>query len=232
MSDTSTIDFPKNRISEYVHALDHAEKSFSRTPLVDENTLKILGAVSPSAIQSTEPIHREYLRPITVDAQKALSEMHFAVVNAFIESSQAGTSAISSRPVQVSHFRDIPYRVARSEWHTLLEKLESLRHYEDGWNGYAAPAPNDTAINNAKEFLYVMRESVCIPTRVAASAVGGIGITRRKGPKRVYVELFNNDMVSALFADDAAQSMFTSQAATDWESYESLISDMKDYLSG
>lgn len=54
---------------------------------------------------------------------------------------------------------------------------------------------------NAERFLSVMEEEQFPPTRVAPSVVGGVGITRRNGEKRVYVEFYNDGRVHALLAE-------------------------------
>src|SRR6478735_5211706 len=59
---------------------------------------------------------------------------------------------------------------------------------KDGCNRYSAPAPNRQAVDRARRFWEVMKEEGQQPTRVAASAVGGVGITQRRGERMVYVE--------------------------------------------
>src|SRR5437762_843141 len=61
-----------------------------------------------------------------------------------------------------------------------IEKLGQIGNHKDGWNRYSAPAPNREAVDRARRFWEVMKEEGQQPTRVAASAVGGVGITQRQ----------------------------------------------------
>lgn len=114
----------------------------------------------------------------------------------------------------------------------LLEKLESLSALRDGWNGYSAPAPAAGAIESAKLFGHVMDECGHTPTRVAASAVGGVAITERRDSRKVFVEFFNNGLISALFTDDATETMHTQAVAKSAAAFQDLVADIEDYLNG
>jgi hypothetical protein len=84
------------------------------------------------------------------------------------------------------------------KWFSNLDKMHTLR---DGWNGYSAPAPSDRAVDLARSFLTVLTENSREPSRVAPSAVGGVGITHKRRGRRVYVEFMNDGAVYALFSD-------------------------------
>ena len=79
-------------------------------------------------------------------------------------------------------------------------KLEQLRSLGDAWNGYDSPAPSNASIVTAKAFLSTLGTDF-EPSRLAPSVSGGIGITHKKGTRRVYVEFFNDGDVCVLFSD-------------------------------
>ena len=53
-----------------------------------------------------------------------------------------------------------------------LERLNSLRELEAGWNSYSAPAPSAVAIDHLKWFLGVAYREGVLPERVEPSAMG------------------------------------------------------------
>ena len=65
-------------------------------------------------------------------------------------------------------------------------KLVQLRHLQDGWNGYAAPAPSERAIDTANSFIDILVRAKYEPKRLAPSAVGGVAVTQRSGNRKVY----------------------------------------------
>lgn len=117
------------------------------------------------------------------------------------------------------------------KWETIFSTLENLSSLKDGWNGYSAPAPETDSIATARSFLDTLKESKLTPTRIAASAIGGVGITCRNHERKVYIEFFNDGQISALFADDMTQTMSTQRIEADLSNFESLISNMEDYLN-
>jgi len=54
--------------------------------------------------------------------------------------------------------------------------LRSIRRFSQGWDTYAAPAPNDIAVENAARILRFLDAEVLIRARVLPSAEGGVGI--------------------------------------------------------
>lgn len=95
---------------------------------------------------------------------------------------------------------------ADSEMGKWAAKFRNMKELRDGWNSYSAPAPTPASIDNAYRFFV---DANIPPTRVAPSAVGGVGITYRHGNRKVCVEFFNDGRANGLFADDAAQKMHT-----------------------
>jgi hypothetical protein len=113
-----------------------------------------------------------------------------------------------------------------------VEKVWSFARLAEGWNGSRAPAPTRQAIENAVCFVSAMAGAGCDPTRVAPSAAGGIGITRRVGDRKALVEFFNDGSASALFADDATQQMQTCRVTTTPDDLRDVLERIREYLDG
>lgn len=111
-------------------------------------------------------------------------------------------------------------------WDATFSRLSQL---QEGWNGYAAPAPTETAIRTAKRFVDVLLEEKFEPTRVAPSAVGGVATTHRMGRRKVYIEFYNDGRILALFSDDVSEPVIE-RLQTSETSFRSLIAEMRDYL--
>ena len=84
-----------------------------------------------------------------------------------------------------------------------MATLDSLTRLKDGWNGNAAPAPSDLAIDNARRFCSWALD----PHRIAPSAVGGVSLTYKRGDRRAYVE-FDNDGAACVLYDDGPVERF------------------------
>ncbi len=92
----------------------------------------------------------------------------------------------SESPFQLTSEQNAP---PIAPWVDLLERTRQL---SENWNRRGAPPPNERAIAAAFQFLEVMSRTKRLPTRLAPSAVGGIGITRRVNERFAYVEFYNN----------------------------------------
>jgi hypothetical protein len=112
------------------------------------------------------------------------------------------------------------------DWATKFSKLSRLR---EGWNGYTAPAPLEKAILTAKNFVDTLLKEDYEPKRLAPSAVGGVGVTQRKGNRSVYVEFYNDGRILALFSDDVHEPEIK-RIAPGYKSFKELIAEMRDYL--
>lgn len=110
-----------------------------------------------------------------------------------------------------------------------IRELDKMRRIEHGWDGYGAPAPSDAAILNAEGFMSHLQKKNLNPSRVAPSVVGGVGITRKKGKRRVYVEFFNDGQVYALFSDNVTAPR-SRRIAPDYDEYHRLIQEIQDYV--
>ena len=111
----------------------------------------------------------------------------------------------------------------------LQDRLKQLQKLEAGWNGYSAPAPSNTAILTAQGFLSNILDKKIEPSRLAASAVGGVGITHKRNTKRVYVEFFNNGEISALFSDNESAPQ-SKRIKASYGRFRELIKEIQDYL--
>jgi hypothetical protein len=112
-----------------------------------------------------------------------------------------------------------------------LGKLESLSKLTPGWNRHGAPAPSKEAIQAARNFVEALVNDGQPPTRVAASAVGGVGVTRQAGERIAYVEFYNNGRASALLADDSADERVI-DIEPDRREFTDLLTEVKAFLNG
>jgi hypothetical protein len=132
----------------------------------------------------------------------------------------------------VAGAQSMPSHSAReSELAKWIGKLESLSTLAPGWNRQGAPAPSEKAIRTAREFIEALVNDGQPPTRVAASAVGGVGVTRQIGERIAYFEFYNDGAACALLADDAAEERVL-DVAPERGSFTSLLHEVKAYLNG
>jgi len=68
------------------------------------------------------------------------------------------------------------------------------------------------------------------PTRVAPSVVGGVGITRKLGDRRVYFEFYDNGAGHALFA--LGEQATTSPISISTPGFTDVIAEARAYLDG
>ena len=122
--------------------------------------------------------------------------------------------------------------VMRVTFHVALweKKLEAMKGLQKGWNGYDAEPPNTAALTVARRLVAFLVRSGVPPTRVAPSVVGGVGVTRRVGPRRVYVEVYNDGSAHALFAE--GERVETAAVPASDEGFQSLVSRARTYLDG
>jgi hypothetical protein len=116
-------------------------------------------------------------------------------------------------------------------WQSWFDKLERFAALRDGWNGYTAPKPNELSIRTARQFLEALQAADCEPTRVAPSAMGGVAITRRAGPRKVFVEFYNDGRVYALFSERPSE-MRVAPLQADPQSFRHFTEEMRRYLDG
>ena len=112
-----------------------------------------------------------------------------------------------------------------------LGRLEGLKDLSHGWNGHAAPAPTAGAIDTARQFLTALLREGYEPTRLTASAVGGVAVTCRLGDRKVLTEFYNDGKVHALFADDATLQLHTRAVEPTVQGFGKVIEEMRAYLN-
>jgi hypothetical protein len=115
-----------------------------------------------------------------------------------------------------------------AQWFRILEALSRLA---PGWNRQGAPAPSEESIRAARQFIVALVNDGQPPTRVAASAIGGVGVTRRVGERMAYIEFCNNGTACALMADDAADERVL-DVAPERGTFRGLLDEVKAYLHG
>jgi hypothetical protein len=111
-------------------------------------------------------------------------------------------------------------------WAVNLARMSRL---PKGWNGYNAPPPSERARLIAQSFLDVLLKEDMEPSRLAPSAVGGVGLSRRKNGRKVYVEFFNDGKVFALFSDGETGPI-SREVELGHQHFKALVGEMRDYL--
>ncbi len=154
----------------------------------------------------------------------------------------------TSLPVNQATIKDVvriivPSSPAQTTWTLMLApqehtrfrkwfvKLQSLTRLRAGWDSYAAPPPSGEAIAAAHSYLSTLELLGWEPTRLEASVMGGVGVTHRQGPRKVYVEFYNDGKVHALFSERTPR-METFPVGSDVPSYYRLIRKAREYLNG
>lgn len=118
-----------------------------------------------------------------------------------------------------------------AELATWLDKLERLSELAPGWNRHGAPAPSAEAIRLARQFIEAMLNDGQPPTRVAASAVGGVGVTRQTAERMAYVEFYNTGPACALLADNAGDEHIL-DIVSENGTFRRVLDEMRAYLDG
>ena len=99
----------------------------------------------------------------------------------------------------------------------LLEKVAGFETLKDGWNGRRSTA----TIPQALVRMIVGRD--LDPTRLAPSAVGGVGVTRCAGERVASVECYNDGSVHAIFSADKSERKPTAFVLTGMAFDNSLV---------
>jgi hypothetical protein len=108
-------------------------------------------AVSPFSQQAK--IGTGYLAPGVSNAAEALGRASIRSVERFLSSSQAVPYFYRQRVMPVIFDPD---DVVNDILTPTLDRLEHLATWEDGWNGYDAPAPDEMAIAQARRWIKIM----------------------------------------------------------------------------
>ena len=115
-------------------------------------------------------------------------------------------------------------------WSNWFKKLTELKLRRDEWSGGKAGPPNDLSIRNADVFVECLQQADYPPRQIAASVVGGVGVTLREKKKKVYVEFTNRGTVNALFSDGETKPV-VEQIPASATKYFSFIDKAKAYLN-
>jgi hypothetical protein len=125
---------------------------------------------------------------------------------------------------------ELPLRSPDNEWQSFYQRVDSFADLQDGWNSYSARRPSATAVANARDFLDVLCAAKEKPTRLNASAVGGVGVTFRSGVRKAYIEFPNAGTAHALFSDGVTEPVVR-EVPTGSLAYVRLIGDIRKYLN-
>lgn len=107
--------------------------------------------------------------------------------------------------------------------------IDSFRSLEDGWDGYGCDPPSTLALVVAKEFLFELDSWDVEPARISPSVVNGVGFTFRNNLRKVYVEVYNDATVYALFSDGA--NVRTQPVRTTRGDFAQLICEIRAHLN-
>jgi hypothetical protein len=83
--------------------------------------------------------------------------------------------------------------VANQSWYPAFNaRIEQMRTYARGWNGYDAQPPSARAIEFGREFLDMLDDANVTPANVSASAIGGVAFAFLSGDVELFVEFLNS----------------------------------------
>lgn len=111
------------------------------------------------------------------------------------------------------------------------QRVNDFRNLAAGWNGYSAPRPSEGAIITTQNLIEHLLDDNMKPKRVDPSVIGGVGVTHRSQNRKVFVEIFNNGRVYALFSDGVSDPL-TKEVVPGYASFKALAQEMRDYLDG
>lgn len=118
--------------------------------------------------------------------------------------------------------------VELERWKKQISGFETL---EDDWDGGGAPSPSSVARMRATALVTIMIQEQCAPTRIAPSVVGGIGVTKRIGHRKAYIECLNDGRMHVLFADDSTEEMAVKSSGTRSFEMRSLAREVLAYVT-
>lgn len=100
------------------------------------------------------------------------------------------------------------YSSTTSSWlPRVAHQLKQIARLRDGWNSYGSPRPSKLARERAKRFLELLHTKSLEPSRLAASAVGGIGFTFWRDDREVYVEFQNDGYIGRVMTSGADEPL-------------------------
>jgi hypothetical protein len=114
-------------------------------------------------------------------------------------------------------------------WAEWFAKLDALETPPKDWNPSLGPLPTPGVLSQTRAFLAQLRLAGKMPSRLSLSVIGGIGITFRRGERKVYVEFSNKGSVHALFSDNSTDPE-VKRIPQDVTGYSNLIEEVEQYL--
>lgn len=126
--------------------------------------------------------------------------------------------------------KSIARQQSEERWQQLYDRLTSFSSLGEGWDGYSAAPPTKLACENAREFVEVLLLGELVPSRCKPSVVGGVGVTLKKGCRRVYVEFYNDGSAHSLKSDGTGEPI-TERVGTGYSQYLRFIRGIADYLN-
>jgi hypothetical protein len=171
---------------------------------------------------------------IPINTKQPYTQSPIAIIDHLDEFGWVDDAGIVHQQIYTPGQVDVPailvmYRPDPTQAVTWQMKFVQLGKLKAGWNGYNAPAPSEKAIRTAESFVGTLLREKYEPRRLAPSAVGGVGVTQRKGDRSVYVEFYNDGRVLALFSDDVSVPEVR-RVEPGLQSFKKLIVEMRDYL--
>lgn len=141
-------------------------------------------------------------------------------------------TALLSREIPFGPLVAISTSKTEPDWlEKMLCALESMKDFSDDWNSYGAPAPSKIAILSTSEFLLNLSSEDVQPQRVAASAMGGVGISIRNGnARKAYLEVRNDGSSYLLFSDGHSDPIVEAVRLSGRKETKDLIGRIRDYL--
>lgn len=115
-----------------------------------------------------------------------------------------------------------------SMFEKLARKLDVIASTTE-WHEEAGPRPLADVIDAARMFLNVARQAGAMPSRIAPTVVGGIGVTFKRQYKKVYVEFRNTGSVHVLFSDGVTDPV-VEKVIADVADYERLLKRANAYI--
>ncbi len=99
---------------------------------------------------------------------------------------------------------DVVSATAQRRIAALLNDVENMKLLHSDWNAQGSEPPNAEAVESAQAIL-LSATSVIVPTRVTASAQGGVGICFYRGKKYGDIECLNTGEIFATISDGSGR---------------------------
>lgn len=123
--------------------------------------------------------------------------------------------------------------VSQREQGAQLERLDSFRDLQRGWDSYGAEPPSEIALSNARRLLRVAWEfEEGAKIRLSPSVEGGVGVIFGGGVKKYAdIECFNDGEILAITSEGTPEpSVWTVDASP--EGFRATIEKISSFLNG